>query len=248
ALECDPIDTGRCLLPWPSNTFAEVDPSTATGLRLAVDPSSMNRRDDGSPLAAADGFSRATPIAVLFETPVDPATLEGAVRLVLAQHDHPERGREVPLRMDTVSNGDGETLISADPREVLEASADYVAIVTDELRLEDGSTPVAPRSVRVAVGLEPPATLEEAEIAGYHAPTRRLLDEIGVAPERVLRVWDFTTRSPDDPRRALQHVREAAVAAVESATVSFDRVETSADPNIALIVHGHLHGLPTFLT
>src|SRR5690606_36512123 len=72
---------------------------------------------------------------------------------------------------------------------------------------------------------------------------------IGLAPERVLRVWEFTTRSPDDPRRALRHVREASVAAVQSATVTFDEVEIPTDrPHVALIVHGHLHGIPTFLT
>lgn len=246
-LECDPIDPGRCLLPWPSNTFTEFDPSTSTGLRLNVDPQSMNPRDDGSSLSAADGFSRVTPIAVHFEAPLDPGTLEGAMRLVLAQHDHPERGREVPLRVETTSNRNGETLLAADPREVLEASADYVAIVTDELRFADGSTPRSPRSVRVALGLEAPETPEEALLAGYHAPTRRLLDEIGIDPERVLRVWDFTTRSPDDPRRALLHMREASIAALENATVSFDEVGTSLDPNIALVVHGYVHGLPTFL-
>ncbi|HEY8431567.1 MAG TPA: hypothetical protein VIL20_24475, partial [Sandaracinaceae bacterium] len=249
AVECDPIDPIRCLLPWPSNAFAETDPASATGLRLKVDPSSMNPRDDATSLAAADGFSRVTPIATAFEAPLDPATLEAAVHLVLAQHDHAARGRSVPLRVDTVSNESGETLLVASPREVLEASADYVAIVTDELRFADGSAPVAPRSVRVALGLELPATEEEAELAGHHAPTRRLLERIGIAPERVLRVWEFTTRSPDDPRRALRHVREASVAAVQSATVTFDEVEIPTDrPHVALIVHGHLHGIPTFLT
>src|ERR1700677_3599390 len=33
---CDPVDTTRCLLPWPSNTFTVVDTTTPTGLRLNV--------------------------------------------------------------------------------------------------------------------------------------------------------------------------------------------------------------------
>lgn len=249
ALECDPIDPGRCLLPWPSNTFTEPDPASATGLRLHVDLSSMNEGDDASSLAAADGFSRVTQLVTVFDAPLDASTLRDAVHLVVAQHDHPERGREVPLRVDMVSDEDGETLITADPQEVLDASTDYVVVVTDALRTADGSPLEAPRGVRVALELEPPSTTEDAALAGYHAPARRLLDEIEIAPEHVLRVWDFTTRSPDDPRRALVHVREASLTAVEDATVTFDSVEIPDDePSIALIVHGHLHGMPTFLT
>jgi len=247
--ECDPIDPDLCLLPWPSNTFTALDPSTPTGLRLDVDPSSMNRADDGGSLAAADGFSRVTQLATVFDAPLDPNTIGGAVHLVLAQHDHPDRGREVPLRVEMLSDDDGRTLLSADPLEVLEAAADYVVVVTDDLRYADGGTPVAPPSVRIALELDRPATVEDAALAGYHAPARRLLEELDIDPANVLRVWDFTTRSAEDPRRALVHVRAASIAAVESATVSFDTVDVPTDdPSIAMILHGHLSGMPTFLT
>jgi hypothetical protein len=247
--ECDPIDTDLCLLPWPSNTFTTLDPSTETGLRLAVDPSSMNPSDDGSSLAAADGFSRVTSLVTVFDAPLDPETLAGSFHLFLAQHDHPERGHEVPLRVEVVTDADGRTLLSADPLEVLEAAADYVVVVTDALRYADGGAPSASPSVRVALALDRPATVEDAALAGYHAPARRLLEELEIDPEGVLRVWDFTTRSADNPRRAMVHVRAEAIAAVDTATVVFDSVEVeNDDPNIAMIVHGHLSGMPTFLT
>ena len=247
--ECDPIDTDLCLLPWPSNTFTELDPSTETGLRLAVDPSSMNPSDDGSSLAAADGFSRVTSLVTVFDAPLDPDTLAGSFHLFLAQHDHPERGHEVPLRVEVVTDEDGRTLLSADPLEVLEAAADYVVVVTDALRYADGGAPSASPGVRVALALDRPATVEDAALAGYHAPARRLLEELEIDPEGVLRVWDFTTRSADNPRRAMVHVRAEAIAAVDTATVVFDSVEVeNDDPNIAMIVHGHLSGMPTFLT
>ena len=247
--ECDPIDTDLCLLPWPSNTFTELDPSTETGLRLAVDPSSMNPSDDGSSLAAADGFSRVTSLVTVFDAPLDPDTLAGSFHLFLAQHDHPERGHEVPLRVEVVTDEDGRTLLSADPLEVLEAAADYVVVVTDALRYADGGAPSASPGVRVALALDRPATVEDAALAGYHAPARRLLEELEIDPEGVLRVWDFTTRSAANPRRAMVHVRAEAIAAVDTATVVFDSVEVeNDDANIAMIVHGHLSGMPTFLT
>ena len=59
---CDRLDELRCLLPWPSSTFTAVDSSTETGLRLAVEASSLFVEDDPSALNRADGFSRITPL------------------------------------------------------------------------------------------------------------------------------------------------------------------------------------------
>ncbi len=247
---CDALDPGRCFLPWPSNAFAEADPSTPTGLRLtALEVGRINARDDSSSLTAADGFSRVSPILASFETALDESTLEGAVHLVVAQHDHEERGREIPLRIDTIENEQGETLITADPREVLDANTDYVVYVDDTIRAEDGSTPEPPHAVSVALGLADPLDPNEGRIAGYHAPTRRLLESLSVTPEHVVRVWDFTTRSEENPRRALNVVRDASIAAVEAGTVSvmIETVTLSDDPNIAMIVVGRLAGMPTFL-
>jgi hypothetical protein len=248
-LSCDPIDPGRCLLPWPSNAYVRADASRATGLRVELDASSLSWRDDPSSLARADGFSRVSPLLTYFDAPLDETTALGAVRLVLAQHDHPDRGHEVLLRVETRSLPDGRTLLLAHPREVLEPAADYVVVVTDALRHADGSAPAATPATQVALGVVAPTSEEEARLAGYHAPTRRTLARMGIDPARVIRAWDFTTRSAEDPRRALRHVREAAIAAVDAGEVgvTIDRVQTSDDPNIAAIVIGRVTGLPTFL-
>ena len=246
---CDVVDPGRCLLPWPSNTFTVRDEGTATGLRLAVGAESLNPRDDASSLAHADGFSRVSPLLALFERPLDEATLEAGVHLHLAQHDHPDRGAEVPLRIEVLTIASGETLVLADPRQVLEANADYVVVITDALRAADGEPLEAPAGTRAALGLTPPRSAEEAAAAGYHAPTRRLLETLGVDAASVLRAWDFTTRSAGDPRAPLEHMRRAAIEAVDDgrATVEIDRVEIPDDPAIALVAYGDLVGLPTFL-
>ena len=54
---CDELDPGRCLLPWPSNTFTRVDASSPTGLRLAIDQAALSVDDDASYMNLADGFS-----------------------------------------------------------------------------------------------------------------------------------------------------------------------------------------------
>lgn len=248
AAECDDIEPARCLLPWPSNTYAVVDASRATGLHLAPNVRALNPRDDGSSLELADGFSRGTPLLALFEAPLDPTTLRDGIHLYLVQPDHPGYLSEVPLRVETTTNADDPlTLLLADPRVILEPNADYLVVVTDALKREDGM-PLAPtHGTEVALGLEPPASEDEAAIAGYHAPARAQLAALGTDPATVLRVWDFTTRSADDGRRALGFMRDAAIAALEGATVRIDRLETSDDPNVAVIAIGALENLPTWL-
>src|SRR5438445_10349105 len=66
----DQLDPTRCMLPWPSNAYTVADPSTPTGLRLALTLKSLPIRDNPASLNRADGFSVATPLAVGFPKPV----------------------------------------------------------------------------------------------------------------------------------------------------------------------------------
>jgi hypothetical protein len=249
---CDDVDAARCLLPWPNDAFTRVDPATETGLRLAVPLERINPEDDASLLARADGFSRVTSLVASFTERLDEATAAGSVRLFLAEPGHPGRGAEVPLWTEIVAHHpelELETAIVAHPRVPLEANARYVAIVTDALRAEGGA-PLSPsRFTELALGRVDPASQPEADVRGHHAPTRRLLAEVGVDPATVLRAWDFTTRSAEDPRQRLRAMREAAIAAVEDGEVEVvvETVEAPVDGPIAAIVRGHLAGLPDFL-
>lgn len=249
---CDDGDPTHCLLPWPNSAFTEVDTRAATGIHLHVDVSAANPRDDSEVLSRADGFSRVSSVVAGFSGEIDPTTLnEQSLRLVLAQHDHPDRGTEVPLRREVVvtEGSEVESAVVGHPLRPLEPGADYVVIVTDELRTIDGAALVPSHETQVVLDLAGASTQAEADVAGYHAPTRALLEEIDVDPARVLRVWDFTTRSEEDPRRRLAAMREAALAALEAGEVSvvIDAVEHRAEGNVATIVNGHLTGLPNYL-
>ena len=75
---CSPFDDDRCVVPWPSNTFTIADESTATGLRVQLDVTPINPNDAGDVrMSEADGFSRVSSLAVLFEGTLDPAMVEG---------------------------------------------------------------------------------------------------------------------------------------------------------------------------
>ena len=252
---CGDPDELRCLLPWPSSAHLAKDASTATGVRLHVEAKSLPVDDDPRSLALADGFSRVTPLAVGFAGPVTvPAAAsptEGPVRLLLAQHDHARRGETVPVRLSTIPGEDPatETLLLGYPLRPLEPGADYVAVVLDDLKMEDGAAIAPTHQTRVALGLATPTSQAEADLRAYHAPTRKLLAEAGIEPARVLRVFDFTTRSGDDATKRLTAMREGAIEAVSQGkvTVEIDTVTWNPNAAVAAVVRGRLVGLPSFL-
>ena len=64
---CDDLDPDHCLLPWPNDRFTVADPSTETGLRLAIPADGTPQNVDGVPVDVtdqnrADGFSPASTI------------------------------------------------------------------------------------------------------------------------------------------------------------------------------------------
>lgn len=253
---CDAIDETRCQLPWPSNTFTVVDPASPTGLRVHADPSNAGPGDTVEPLNRADGFSRATPLAAGFPGRLDPMSLgdgtTGAMRLFVSQPG-PNLGRAIALRITPIAStrmAREEGLMLGYPRAPLAPATDHVAVVMDSARFNNGMPVTASIATRVALGLEPPASAEEAALFAYHAPTRALLRNANVDFAHVVRVWDFTTRSADQPRRALRAMREAGRRAVDmgSIGVTFGTVTVPADGPIAAIVQLTLTGLPEFRT
>ncbi len=244
---CDEQDPLRCHLPWPSSRFTVVDDASVTGLRVAVDPLELPIEDDPSFVNLADGFSRITGVATGFEASLDPESLDGALVLIVAQPGHAHYGQRWPLRLE-LREGDGspETMVVGRPLRALPAGADHVAVLLDSLTdAEGGALPVS-RDTRLALGLVEPDGADEAALVAYHAPTRGLLEEQGIDPARVLRVWDFTTRSEEDATERGRAMVEAAWAAgLAGPTVEITDVEWRDDELLA-VVRGTLGGLPDF--
>ena len=245
------------MLPWPSNTYTAVDTSTATGLRVHVDPASLIATDDVTSVNLADGFSTVTPIVTGFTAAVGSIPVstdgQGPMRLLVAQHDSPAIGTSVPLRFDVEQaqndSGANESFVFGYPLRPLAANADYVGCVLDDLPTTDGTKLTPPRAVEVALGLVEPETLAEAKLAAYHAPTRAVLQKAGIDLHHVLTVWDFTTRDANDPLIRLSAMRKAALDAVSSGKVgvTITKVDTSGPAPIAVAVEGQITGLPKFI-
>lgn len=253
--QCDVADPARCLLPWPSNTFTRVDRTSATGIRLAIASQRLGGGDDATSLNRADGFSRVTPIMTVVTGVVDPASLgEGtnAVIRVVKSSPGPGHGTLVPLRLRAVESrttGRPETAILAYPLAPLEAGTDYAVVLMDSVRTTDGPGPAPDAIARASLGLAEPSTGTEARLRAYHAPSRAALMAAGVDLTRVVRLWDFTTRSDDNATQALQMMRERmlSVAMSGSYSITITSVVRPASGDIALIVSGKLTGVPDFV-
>lgn len=272
---CDPVDGIRCLLPWPSNTFTVADPTTATGLRVAVTDAGLGATDDPSSINRADGFSRVTPIQTGFTGTLDATSFgdltTGGVRLIVEQPG-PSFGQIVPLRFATVTNGDAsnpESLLVAYPRLPLAPATDYAVVVLDTIHRTDGKPLAADRNAEVALGRTPPRTPYEGALYAYDAPARAAMAKAQIDPAHAVRVWDFTTRSLTEPTSDLQAMEAVEIAAFDAASgnrvdagggdaarpdgggavgVIVDSVSTAADGTVAIAVLGRITGVPSFLS
>ncbi len=248
---CDQQDQTRCLLPWPSDTFTVADPGTATGLRLDLHEDSMLVEDDPSFTNLADGFSRITGVSTAFHASLDADSLGvDALRLLVAEPQDPRYGESIALQQEIISTeGDlsPDDLLVGRPLEPLPANAEHVVLVTRSLRADDGQVLEPSRETLLILGLEQPANQDEADLLGYHAPTRSLLEQVGVDPQDILRVWTFTTRSRDDPTRRLLAMNEVMTAQAAGLSVDLDQVEIPSSGSIAAIVGGWLRDVPSFL-
>jgi hypothetical protein len=223
--DCEQVDGTRCLLPWPSNTYTVVDPTSATGLRVALSPKGIATTDDATSVNRSDGFSRVTPIQTAFDGTLDPKTFgdltTGGVRLIVEQPGS-SFGQLVPVRFDVivdVTSGKPESLLLIYPRVPLDPATDYAVVVTDSIHFTDGTKLEADRNAQVALGLDAPRTSAEGALYAYDAPGRAALKAAGLDAKSAVRIWDFTTRSLAQPTTDLQTMRAAEIAAFDAAPV-----------------------------
>jgi hypothetical protein len=239
---CDDLDPTRCHLPWPSTRFLVVDDATATGLRQRLEPGTYSADDDAAVLELADGFSRISPIIVGTKSILGPLD-DAVVRVWVAEPGHPSYGEQIPVRVEVQTDEAlGESFVVAYPRRPMPENAAHVVVVMSSAGLEPAPATLA------ALALREPASQAEADLRGYHAPTRSFLTEVGVDPARVARAWDFVTRSQAQVVDPLLAMRDATLGAVnDGITFAIDKVELSPKPGTAMIVEGTVE-LPWFVT
>ncbi len=249
---CGGTDEPRCMLPWPSSAFLTTDTTTETGFRVNVETAATPQPDDPSSLNRADGFSRLTPLATGFTSDVDPATVGDGLARVFNAQPGSMFGNEIPVGIRLVrgvNNGVKEAMLVITPKRVLAAASIHLAVVVDSVRRPDGTSFQASRTTLVSLGLAAPTTPAETALFAHYTNARELLAMQKIDPAHVLRLWDFVTRSTMDATNRLLPMRAAAEAAVRAGTVGVVIDSTGGSTaNIAVVVLGHLTGMPNFLS
>lgn len=248
--DCDPEDTLECLLPWPSSRYTRRDADSATGLRLDVETASLPSEDDATWLNVADGFSRITGVATGWEQRLDADSARQALHVVVAEPGA-RQGEEIAINVEIINGGSEITpvdLVIGRPQRPMPAASEHLVYVLDTLTTTAGEGLERSRWTSLALGLDEAQDDEEAAYAAYHAPARALLDELGVDREAVLRLWDFTTRSQQDPWSRLEAIRARDEEALDAGdvVVLLDDVELTPNADIAFIAEGRLLGLPEY--
>lgn len=197
---CDDLDPERCLLPWPNDRFTVADPSTPTGLRLAIPADGTPPNAAGTPVDVtdqnrADGFSPAStilgfvPAVDLEASDVAPSTDIGASLDEVA-----------PIRLTDLTSGErwpywaeldaqsrsGEPLLMVHPAVALAEGHRY-EVVLDDLRRADGSP--------VEIDLPRTWTFTVASAESLSGRLRSMVDTVGEA----VPAFEVTAVSGSDP-------------------------------------------------
>lgn len=264
AATCDPLDTARCYLPYPSNAATVEDPSSATGRRVAfeapglpanaqgvhVDPAEWNRNDGFSPsstlLTLVPGLD-----AEASELPpwTDlAASLSDSSPVVLVDVDTGER---VPVwaEPDAKAESPDEQLLVIHPAVALTEGHTY-AVGLRRLVATDGSPIEASPVFRVyrdglRTDLDPIEQRRPAMEAALGA-----LEGAGVERSELVLAWDFTVASTESITGRVLHLRDTALAQLgDEGAPEFTVTEVleAPDDGIARLVRGTFT-VPSFLT
>jgi hypothetical protein len=246
---CDPIDPSRCLLPWPNDFFTRSDPSTATGLRLNINPLATPKNVAGVPIDPTDwnrldGFSPGSPIVTHvpgMDNPqafanTDPPTnidiarsLERNSPIVVVDAN---TGRRWPvwaeLDRSVDLNGNppppSETALIIRPARNLIEGHRYIVALRD-LKDADGNV-LSPQSAfaDIADGQGKPS----ARALYYRENIFPQLERNGVSRKSLYLAWDFTVASRQGLTETSLFMRDDALAKLGDTTPGDGKVQGTA--------------------
>jgi hypothetical protein len=260
---CDPLDTTRCLLPFPSNAYTRLDQATPTGIRVAFPPEGMPGNTSGVAMEPTewnrnDGFSPNTPILVHFPgldaaasalptwTDIG-ASLADDAPVVLYDMT---AGARVPLwaEVDSHATPDEQQLLTVRPAVSLPEGHQFAVAFRG---LVDGTgTEIATSDVfrvyrdNLLTGVDAiEARRNDMDAMFGH------LHDAGVDRANLQMAWTFTVASTKNISERMLHIRDAALGELGDAAPAFTitAVTPNSDDNIAVQVDGTFT-VPNFLT
>jgi hypothetical protein len=260
---CDPLDTTRCLLPFPSDAYTVADTTSATGRRVALPKDSMPANSKGVKVDVSewnrnDGFSPNTPLLAWFpdldaaKSKLPPwtdiaASLKDDSPVVLVDTtDH----TRIPLWAEVDAHA--------------AAAADRLLTIRPAISLPEGhSFAIGLRGLVDSTGakIAPTATFRvyrdhltttidtiEARRPAMDA-TLAALSTVGVQGSDLQLAWNFTVASTKDISGRMLSIRDTALAALGDAAPAYTltKVVPNSDDKVALHIEGTFT-VPNFLT
>ena len=265
--DCEPLVPEHCALPWPSDYFTTPDPSTPTGLRLAVGATTLPRARirgrahiDPSPLHTRDGWSvNASMLAYLpgasttgLPTPSTIArSLEDDSPTVLIDAETGERVPHFAELDRSMASEQASQAFIIRPVVVLEHATRYIVAIRGVVDASGAAIPPSPVFQALRDGDDFDLPYVQSRRDHFEGLFTTLADH-GVARDTLQLAWDFTTASLENDTGWMLAVRDATLAAIGEDGPDF-RIESieeftpEQNANIARRVHVMMT-VPLFLT
>ncbi len=260
---CDPLDTTRCLLPYPSNAYTEDDAATDTGRRVNLPADGMPVNAEGAVIDPAewnrnDGFSPNTPIlAYLPDIDAEAsqlpswtdigASLADDASVVLVDIDTGER-IALWAELDAHAADDADRLLTIRP--AISLPEGHTFAVGLRGMVDTSGSPIEASPV-FAVYRDSLIT-DSDPVETRRADIEEALDALtaaGVDRADLQLAWDFTVASTRSISERMLHIRDDALAGLGEAAPAFRVTEVTPNPReeLALTIKG-TYDVPNYLT
>lgn len=260
---CDPLDTTRCLLPYPSNAYTEDDAATDTGRRVSLPADGMPVNAEGAVVDPAewnrnDGFSPNTPIlAYLPDIDAEAsqlpswtdigASLADDASVVLVDVDTGER-IALWAELDAHAAEDVDRLLTIRPAISLPEGHTFAVGLRGMVDTSGASIEASPVFAVYRDSLITDIDPVETRRADIEAALDALT-AAGVDRADLQLAWDFTVASTRSISERMLHIRDDALAGLGDAAPAFRVTEVTPNPReeLALTIKG-TYDVPNYLT
>lgn len=235
--DCNPVDPGHCMLPFPSSFFLREDTTAPSGQRVDFGPTSLVENIDGVRMNPdewnrKDGF----PIMGGLFTLLPGATVEGAASLGSIgrslEDDSPtvildaETGERIAhwVELERFTEDPARRALILRPAVPMDYGRRYVVGVRG-LTAAGGSTVEAPAgfaALRDGAATDPDLIRQEAH---YDEVVFSVLEGAGWERAELQMAWDFVTTSQEGSLGPLVHMRDTALDAVAD-SIDYSVLET----------------------
>jgi hypothetical protein len=246
---CDPMDTTRCIFPFPSDYFTQGGAGTPTGRRIQFGPRAIKAVGNGAPINPkrwneADGWSIG-PMLLFQDTNID-LTQTGATPITdLAQSLSPtapvviidaETLEQQLLWVERDSRGasTADQPLIIRPGKNLKENHRYVVALRN-MKDSGGATLAAPAAFTIYRDSTPSTLLPVATRRPAMEDIFSILTSAGIARNELYMAWDFTTQSSESVAGRMLAMRDDAFDTLGAAAPSFTVTSTNEAPAAGIL-------------